>query len=96
MYHPSSENPLEEYLEIYNKGGTPVNLAGWRFSSGVDFTFPAIVAAPPGGYYVVVANLADFNAKYPGVTNVVGNWVGFLNNNGDHLVLEDLWRKCGG
>jgi hypothetical protein len=89
MYHPSSESPLEEYVEIYNKGVTSLNLVGWRFTSGIDFTFPSVVL-PVGGYWVVAANLAAFNAKYPGVTNVVGNWTGFLNNNGDHLVLEDL------
>jgi hypothetical protein len=89
MYHPSTENPLEEYVEIYNKGVTSVNLLGWRFTSGINFSFPSVVL-PAGGYWVVAANLAAFNAKYPGVTNVVGNWTGFLNNNGDHLALEDL------
>ncbi|MDB6034849.1 MAG: metallophosphoesterase, partial [Verrucomicrobiales bacterium] len=69
MYHPSSENPLEEYIEIYNKGATSVGLSGWRFTSGIDFTFPNVVL-PAGGYWVVAANLAAFNAKYPGITNV--------------------------
>src|SRR5262249_46500509 len=30
MYHAASESPLEEYIELFNKGGSAVNLNGWR------------------------------------------------------------------
>ncbi len=88
MYHPSSENVLEEYIELYNKGGTAVNLNGWRFSAGVSFTF-SNTAIPANGYLVVAANLGTFTNKYPGVTNVVGNWTGTLNNNGEDIDLDN-------
>jgi hypothetical protein len=88
MYHPSSENVLEEYIELFNKGGTAVNLNGWRFSGGVQFTFPNITL-PGGGYLVVAANTNVFATKYPDVNNVVGNWTGFLNNAGEDIDLDD-------
>ncbi len=88
MYHPSSENVLEEYIELYNKGSSAVSLAGWRFSAGVQFTFPS-VAIPGGGYLVVAADLETFTNKYPAVANVVGNWTGFLNNSGEDIDLDD-------
>jgi len=88
MYHPSSENVLEEYIELLNKGGSAVNLAGWRFSGGVQFTFPN-VSIPAGGYLVVAADTNVFKAKYPAVNNVVGNWTGFLNNSGEDIDLDD-------
>ena len=55
MYHPSSENPADEYIELYNSGVLPVTLTGWKFTSGVTFTFPAASIAA-GGYLVVAAN----------------------------------------
>ena len=38
LYHPQSENPLEEFIELYNRGTNAVNLSGWRFAGGVSFT----------------------------------------------------------
>lgn len=88
MYHPSSENVLEEYIELFNKGSSAVNLNGWRFSKGVQFTFTN-VSIPAGGYLVVAADTNTFAAKYPGVTNVVGNWTGVLNNSSEDLDLDN-------
>ncbi len=88
MYHPASENVLEEWIELFNKSGSVVNLNGWRFSSGVSFTFTN-VTIPAGGRLVVAANLAAFAIKFPGITNVTGNWTGTLNNTSDGIDLED-------
>lgn len=88
MYHPSSENVLEEYIELFNKGAAAVNMNGWRFSGGVQFTFTN-VSIPAGGFLVVAADTNVFKAKYAGVNNVVGNWTGFLNNSGEDIDLDD-------
>jgi len=87
MYHPASENPLEEYVELFNQGSSAVNLDGWRLR-GVGFTFSNVVLAADS-YLVVAADTNAFRAKYPSVANVVGNWTGSLNNNGERLELED-------
>ena len=92
MYHPSSENVLEEYIELQNTGGTSANLTSWKFTKGVTFTFPN-VSIPAGGRLVVAANLATFNAKYPSVLNVVGGWTGTLNNDSEQIELEDANGK---
>jgi len=88
MYHPSSENVLEEYIELLNKGASAVNLNGWRFSGGVQFAFPNVSIAA-GGYLVVAADTNTFKTKYPAVNNFVGNWTGFLNNSGEDIDLDD-------
>ena len=88
MYHPSSENVLEEYIELFNQGASAVSLNGWRFSAGVNYTFTN-ASIPANGYLVVAANLAAFTAKYPGVTNVVGDWTGVLNNDSEDIDLDD-------
>ncbi|HKX61210.1 MAG TPA: lamin tail domain-containing protein, partial [Verrucomicrobiae bacterium] len=95
MYHPGHDQaafapePLaEEYVELHNRGATPVNLAGWRLNRAVEITLPN-VNLPAGGYLVVAANLATFQAKHPAVVNVVGGWTGRLSNSRDEVELED-------
>jgi VCBS repeat-containing protein len=86
MYHPSSENDAEEYIELINQGIGAINLTNWQFDRGIDFTFPA-VSIPGGGTLVIAANPDTFSAKYPSVTNVVGGWSGQLSNGGERIRL---------
>ncbi len=97
MYHPNNGQPppaagvmvediREEYLEIYNRGFSAVDLTGWRFTDGVDFTFPA-VSIGPGEYLVIAADVAAFAAKYAGVQNVTGGWDGRLSNSAETIEL---------
>ncbi|HYV30380.1 MAG TPA: CotH kinase family protein, partial [Candidatus Binatia bacterium] len=92
MYHPVPAVPEDhrlEWLELHNKDTNAVNLRGWRFSKGISFAFTNDTLVPPGGYLVVAANVATFRSRYPGVTNVVGDWNGVLSNNGDQIQLDD-------
>ncbi len=94
MYHPYPvvpENTALEWVELYNRGTNTVNLAGWRFTDGVEFTFPTNSATvlAPGGYLVVAANRSTFQLLFPMVANVVGDWVGQLSNNGERIRLAD-------
>ena len=95
MYHPFHNSAAfvpepvnEEYVELFNRGATAVNLQGWRLKSGVTYTF-SNVTLNAGAYLVVAANLPAFNAKYPAVTNVVGPFEGRLSNTDDTLNLDD-------
>ncbi|MHB9047020.1 MAG: lamin tail domain-containing protein [Pirellulales bacterium] len=98
MYHPGfgavgqtgyvTEDIRQEYVELLNQGTDAVNLAGWRLTRGVEFTFPDVTIGA-GQYLVVAADVAAFSAKYPDVTNVVGGWQGRLSNSGQDLELED-------
>ena len=106
MYHPGlgepgyagyvAEDVHQEFVELLNRGADAVDLAGWRFSQGVSFTFPGVTLEP--GQRLVVAADADTNrfraayqARYPGITNaaIVGGWTGTLGNNGEDLEIED-------
>src|SRR5205809_5597671 len=78
MYHPAPDVPEDtgqEWVELYNKGPTSVNLNGWKLTKTVDFTFPN-TTLPADGYLVVAANVSTFHTRYPSVANVVGNWTG--------------------
>ena len=56
MYHPISGDDDDQYIELHNQGTNTVSLAGWRFTSGVTFTFPTNAIIAPGSYLVVARN----------------------------------------
>ncbi|MGB0384091.1 MAG: lamin tail domain-containing protein [Ardenticatenaceae bacterium] len=88
MYHPSSGDPGDEFIELYNRGASAVSVENWAFTDGVAFTFPNVSIAA-NDYLVVAADVTAFQAKYPGITNVVGPWDGKLSNSGEKIELED-------
>ena len=88
MYNSATAETADEYVELYNKGATPINLSGWTLSKGVDYTF-GNQTLNAGAYLVVAADLTRFGQKYPGVANVVGPWVGHLSNNADSIKLSN-------
>jgi hypothetical protein len=87
MFNPLGGNPQEEWIELRNVTASPINLAGWRFTRGVDFTFPS-VNIPANGHLVVAADVATFAAKYPEVTDAIGGWSGRLANSDETIELE--------
>ncbi|MCH2061569.1 MAG: lamin tail domain-containing protein, partial [Verrucomicrobiales bacterium] len=91
MYRPTddgTENPAHEFIELHNTDpDNPVSLEGWRFTKGVNFEFGPQAVIAPGGYVVIAANLAEFNAKYPDLAEPLGNWEGQLSNSGERIKL---------
>ncbi|MFV2067131.1 MAG: CotH kinase family protein [Pirellulales bacterium] len=79
-----------EFVELTNVTGQPVDLAGWQFADGIDFTFPQRTVEP-GGVVLVVRNAAAFQVRYPSVDMgaVVGEFSGRLANGGELLLLSD-------
>ena len=90
MYHPISEDGDDQFVELLNRGGTPANIGGWRFTAGIDFTFPVGWTIPAGGYCVVAKNAARMMSNYPGVlnpANLIGSFNGSLSDGGERLAL---------
>lgn len=92
-YQPAGTNVLAEWIELHNPTATTLDLSGWRFTRGVTFTFPSPTTLQPGGYLVVAAHRPTFESAYPDVTNVVGNWSGTLDDDGESLELQDPTRS---
>ncbi len=88
MYHPSSDNNDEEYLELYNTGDQAVNLLNYTFTDGISFTFTNPVSIAPKEFLVVASNADVIRALY-GIEKVVGNYDGQLSNGGETVILED-------
>ncbi len=89
-YNPSDslqgEDEAWEFVELHNPSSQSVDLTGFRFVSGIDFTFPAGSLLEAGGYAVVVAAAAGYEGRgFP-----VYEWTsGRLANEGEDLVLFD-------
>ncbi|GMU22997.1 MAG: hypothetical protein AMXMBFR13_30810 [Phycisphaerae bacterium] len=88
MYHATGTDSEGEYIEITNRGSQIADLSGWRFSDGVEYSFPGGTVLPPGGRLVIAANPATVQAFY-GITGVLGPYEGRLDNNGERLELRD-------
>ena len=93
MYDPpgsnasASDGATFEYLEVRNVGTNTLNLAGFRFTRGVDFVFPAMTLEP-GARTVVVQNKTAFQSRYGTTVSMAGVYTGQLDNSGERLTLE--------
>src|SRR5262249_28153708 len=89
MYAPISGEAADQYLELYNKGTLPVDLSGWKFTTGINFTFPANTKLAPDSYLVVANNAARLMSNYPNLNpaNTVGNFGGKLSKGGKRIAL---------
>lgn len=90
MFNPITGDDADEFIELHNRGTVTVNLADWRFESGVDFEFPAGASIAPGGFVVVAKDAARLRANYPQLNagNTFGDYGGSLRNSGDRLALS--------
>ncbi|MEX2188122.1 MAG: lamin tail domain-containing protein [Pirellulales bacterium] len=80
----------EEWIELYNRSATTVDLTGWSLRGGVDYAFVGGTTIPAGGYLVVSNDAAALAAKYPAIAGeIVGIFSGTLSNSGETVRLED-------
>jgi hypothetical protein len=79
MYAPISGDDNDQYVELYNPG-TAVDLSGWRFSDGIDFTFPTNTVLAANAYLVVAKNAAHLLTNYATLNgaNTIGDFDGRL------------------
>ncbi len=78
----------EEWLELYNRGASAIDLSTWQINGGINYNFPAGTLLASGGYLVVAKDATALAQKYPGIT-IVGDYSGVLGNGGDSLILAD-------
>ena len=89
MYAPISGDSDDEFIELYNRSASPVNLGGWKFAAGVTYVFPANTILAPDGYLVVARNSVHLRTNYGNLnpTNCLGNYNGSLGNGGARVAL---------
>jgi plastocyanin len=83
---PESMTDSLEYIELFNAGNQPVHVLKYKFSRGVEFTFPDITISP-GNYLVVCVKATSFETVF-GKTAL--QWTsGALSNTGERVTLAD-------
>lgn len=85
-YNSRPNDARDEFVELYNIGESEVDLGGWFFNDGFDYTFPAGISIEPGSYVVVAQNPAALLERY-GV-NALGPFDGGLSGDGERIELR--------
>ena len=79
-----------DWLELYNRGESAVDLRGWFIQDGEQHRFSLPEARlPAGGYLVLCRDLARFRSAYPEIRDVVGGLSFGLHREKDRLGLYD-------
>lgn len=91
IHYHSRGSDAAEFIELRNIGPSALDLTGVHFSDGILFNFSgsAVTSLPPGGYVVVVADLAAFQVRHGTGWPVAGVYSGSLDNAGERLRLAD-------
>jgi hypothetical protein len=99
MYDPAGGSP--EYVELFNGGAEPVDIAEWKLSDVIDTSHgqdvhtlsAAMMRVAPGGFVVVAADSTIFTAFAGLAANpspvIVRRSALSLNNSGDHIMVYD-------
>ncbi len=87
MYNVFNVDSLE-YIEIYNNDVMAVDLAGFSFTSGVNYDFAVSTIMNPGDYLVITDNSAGMQAAFGVNADQWPSGEG-LNNNGETITLVD-------
>ncbi|MGY8690214.1 MAG: hypothetical protein ACKVHP_21060, partial [Verrucomicrobiales bacterium] len=101
MYHPqdvtaeeASQGYVEsdfEYLELWNRGGSTIDLTNLRFTKGIDFDLNMLETAElgAGDRVILVRNAAAFAQRYGVEITIGGSWgTDQLSNRGERLKLS--------
>lgn len=87
---PLGSSASAEWVELFNSGGSPVDVSGWIINDGNSGdTFPAVASIPAGGYAFVVTNNSVVSGIPSGITIITldnGNIGSGLNNTGSESV----------
>src|SRR5262245_40886612 len=82
MYHPATNEPAMEWVELRNELAVDVDLFGWSITGGIQYTFASNTIVR-GGSYILVAASPGALAAATGATDIYGPFTGMLNNDVD-------------
>src|SRR5690349_6332973 len=88
MYHPATNEPAMEWVELYNQLAVDLDISGWSLDGGILYTFASNTIVH-GGNYLVVAISPSTLSSATGLTNVFGPFIGRLGNNGETVQIKN-------
>jgi hypothetical protein len=88
-YHPLGEDGVDEkefeFIEFKNIGNTSLDISGFKFAYGINYTFPTGTIINSNAHLVIASNDSAFESRYH--FTPFGKYSGQLSNAGDTLVL---------
>jgi len=93
MYNPPNELESLQYVELFNRGASTVDLSNWSFTRRIKYAFPQDTRMDPGAFLVICRSLADFSAHYGKEVSALGNFSGKLSHRGDRIELANAQKK---
>ena len=94
-YKSAPDVDSEDWVELYNRTDTAVDLTGWRFTDGAGhaYAFAPDTVLWPDSYLVLCRDKIKFKAVHPRVKNLVGNLAFGLSPEGESLRLVDAQNR---
>ncbi len=91
-YHPRSDQLNSEYIELFNRGDEAIDLSGWQFQDGIDFTFREGTTIEAKSYLLLCRNEIFVRTHFNLSSSIktTGNYApDRLSNAGEEVRLED-------
>ncbi len=88
MYHPATNEPAMEWVELYNQLAVDLDVSGWSITGDIGFVFPAGTKVSGRSHIVVAINPAALTAA-TGLGNVFGPFTNRLSNANGTLRLRN-------
>jgi hypothetical protein len=78
-----------EFIEIKNFSTQQVDLSGYKFTKGINYTFPVNSIVPSNGFYVITSDTISFKNIYGFFPS--GQFDGKLKNEGEQLLVKNCF-----
>ena len=87
IFYDPPGNARTEFVELHNPTANGIDVSGWQFTKGIEFTFPAGTMIAAGGYAVVSMDPAAFLIHFGSAS--YGPFSGQLSGDGELVALAD-------
>ena len=94
-FKSAPEADSDDWVELYNRTDTAIDLTGWQFSDGAGhaYAFAPDTILWPDSYLVLCENKIKFKTVHPYVKNRLGNLTFGLSSEGESLRVLDAQNR---
>ena len=64
FYNPDGQDEGHEFIELHNTTSSAIDVSGWRFLTGVSYTFAPGTTIAAGSYLVLAQDVQDFETVF--------------------------------